>query len=567
MAVLEVVRGVNPGQQIALDGARAVLGRHPECDIVLDQGAVSRQHALIVQIDDQFFVEDLKSRNGTFVNGQLIRGRHQLRDQDRVKICDLLFTFHSGEPNDGAGGKATVEATADTLLPHESGAMLVDDSENPGSTIMSTLDIQSSRGGLRMTVNPEVKLKALLEITRNLGTTISLDQVLRRVLDSLFKIFIQADRGFVVLMDTERNILIPKAVKHRRPDADETIRISRTIVSQVMKSKEAILSADAASDTRFDSSQSVADFRIRSMMCAPLVDSEGTALGVIQIDTLDQRARFQQDDLDVLASVAWQAAIAVENAQLHENALRQQSLERDLDLAHKVQQGILPSAPPQVPGYEFFDYYDAASQVGGDFFDYVALPGSRLAVVLADVSGKGMPAALVVARLSSEARYSLASEPTPSAALDRLNQSFSRSGWEDRFVTMVLAVIDLEKHRVTLANAGHMAPLLRRADRSIKPLGRDETGLPLGVDFEATYTQLQVQLHPGDYITMFTDGISEAMNDRQELYGNARLEAQLKRDMPGASAQGTRVLEDLRRFVGNHQQTDDMCLLCFGRPG
>jgi serine phosphatase RsbU (regulator of sigma subunit) len=265
--------------------------------------------------------------------------------------------------------------------------------------------------------------------------------------------------------------------------------------------------------------------------------------------------------------VAWQAAIAVENAQLHENALRQQSLERDLDLAHKVQQGILPSAPPQVPGYEFFDYYDAASQVGGDFFDYVALPGSRLAVVLADVSGKGMPAALVVARLSSEARYSLASEPTPSAALDRLNQSFSRSGWEDRFVTMVLAVIDLEKHRVTLANAGHMAPLLRRADRSIKPLGRDETGLPLGVDFEATYTQLQVQLHPGDYITMFTDGISEAMNDRQELYGNARLEAQLKRDMPGASAQGTRVLEDLRRFVGNHQQTDDMCLLCFGRPG
>ncbi|HEX4149895.1 MAG TPA: SpoIIE family protein phosphatase, partial [Pirellulales bacterium] len=299
---------------------------------------------------------------------------------------------------------------------------------------------------------------------------------------------------------------------------------------------------------------------------APLVDGEGRALGVIQIDTLDQRARFQQDDLDVLASVAWQAAIAVENAQLHESALRQQSLERDLDLAHKVQQGILPSAPPQVAGYEFFDYYDAASQVGGDYFDYVALPGQRLAVVLADVSGKGMPAALIVARLSSEARYSLASEPTPSAALNRLNQSFSRSGWEDRFVTLVLAVIDLEKHRVTLANAGHMAPLLRRADGSIKPLGRDETGLPLGVDFETTYRQLQIELHPGDHIMMFTDGISEAMNGRQELYGNKRLEAQLKRDLPNASAQGSGVLEDLRLFVGNHQQTDDMCLLCFGRP-
>jgi serine phosphatase RsbU (regulator of sigma subunit) len=111
-----------------------------------------------------------------------------------------------------------------------------------------------------------------------------------------------------------------------------------------------------------------------------------------------------------------------------------------------------------------------------------------------------------------------------------------------------------------------MAPLLRRADGSIKPLGRDETGLPLGVDFETTYRQLQIELHPGDHIMMFTDGISEAMNGRQELYGNKRLEAQLKRDLPNASAQGSGVLEDLRLFVGNHQQTDDMCLLCFGRP-
>ncbi|HEY5311275.1 MAG TPA: FHA domain-containing protein, partial [Pirellulales bacterium] len=303
MAVLEVVRGSNPGQQFPLESERAVLGRHPECDIVLDQGAVSRQHAQILQLNDQFFVEDLKSRNGTFVNGELIRGRHPLKDQDRVKICDLLFTFYSGKPGDG--NRITV-ANSETFVPNESGAMLVDDVESPGTTIMSTLDIQQSRVGLQMTVNPEIKLKALLEITRNMGSSISLDQVLPKILDSLFKIFIQADRGFVVLLDSERKALIPKAIKHRRRDADDTIRISRTIVAQVMKSKEAILSADAANDSRFDSSQSVADFRIRSMMCAPLVDSEGRALGVIQIDTLDQRSRFQQDDLDVLASVACQ---------------------------------------------------------------------------------------------------------------------------------------------------------------------------------------------------------------------------------------------------------------------
>ncbi len=242
-----------------------------------------------------------------------------------------------------------------------------------------------------------------------------------KLLDSLFKIFMQADRGFVILRSRPTAALVPKAIKHRRPDMEDQIRISRTIVNQVMTSKEAILSADAANDARFDTSQSIADFRIRSMMCAPLVDSDGKSLGVIQIDTLDQRHRFQKDDLDVLASVASQAAFAVDNAQLHETSLKQQSLERDLELAHKVQRGLLPAAPPQVAGYHFFDFYEPANQVGGDYYDYVELPGDRLAVVLADVSGKGVSAALLMAKLSGEVRYCLASEPNPAAAMNRIN--------------------------------------------------------------------------------------------------------------------------------------------------
>jgi serine phosphatase RsbU (regulator of sigma subunit) len=288
-------------------------------------------------------------------------------------------------------------------------------------------------------------------------------------------------------------------------------------------------------------------------------------MGVIQIDTLDQRSRFSQDDLDVLASVACQAAIAVENATLHETALKTHALERDLDLAHKVQQGILPSAPPRIEGYEFFDFYDPASQVGGDYFDYVPLPGGRLAVVLADVSGKGMPAALVVARLSSEARYCLASEATPAEALNRLNTSFLRSGWEDRFVTMVLAVIDLEKHVLTVANAGHMPPLLRHGDKSLVAIGAEETGVPLGVDAEPNYAQTSVTLAPGDSFTVFTDGISEAMDINNQLYGHERLRKQLIAGATSVSALGSRLLEDVRRFVGTRPQSDDMCLICVGR--
>jgi phosphoserine phosphatase RsbU/P len=558
MALLQVLKGLNPpGKQFPIEGDKAVLGRHPDCDIVLDVGAVSRQHAQILVINSDFFVEDLKSRNGTFVNGQQIHNRHRLQDNDRIKICDLLFTFR----REKSGGPAAIIDPALGLT-----AEMIDDAGGTtGSTVMSKLDLSNLRDGVRFTVNAETKLKALLEINSNLGSAISVDQVLPKVLDSLFKVFLQADRGFIVLQERDKGPLIPKAVKHRRPGAEETIRISRTIVSQVMEGKEAILSADAASDERFDSSQSIADFRIRSMMCAPLLDSTGRALGAIQIDTLDQRSRFQTEDLEVLAGVASQAAFAIENAQLHEAAMRQQAFERDLQLAHKVQQGFLPSAPPTVEGYDFFDFYEAANQVGGDYFDYVALPGGRMAIILADVSGKGISAALLTAKLSSEARYCLASEVTPAAAMQRLNAAFSASGWEDRFVTMVIAVLDPQKSQVCLVNAGHMAPFLRHAEGSVVEVGADAAGVPLGVDADYEYKQFLLELKLGDSLTLFTDGFSEAMNADNDLYGLARLHDRLAEPATTVRQLGTQLLADVKSFVGEREQSDDMCLVCFGR--
>lgn len=560
MAVLQMVRGLNPGQLFPLEKDKAILGRHPDCQIVLDAGAVSRQHAQILQVGEDYFVEDLRSRNGTFVNGQLVEGRHKLNDNDKLKICDLLLSFHLTEPLPQSASTISQPAPTDSAL-----AMVVDDSGKTfSSTIMSKVDIPSSRSGMHISVNPETKLKALLEITRNLSTAISMEQVLPKILDSLFTIFLQADRGFVVLQETEGGPLIPKAIKHRRGD-EEMIRISRTIVNQVLTSKQAVLSADAASDSRFDSSQSLADFRIRSMMCAPLVGNEGRAFGVIQIDTMDQRSRFRQDDLDVLASVACQAAAAVENAQLHEQALKNRDLQRDLELAHKVQQGFLPSAPPQVAGYDFFDFYEAANQVGGDYFDYVPLPGNRLAVVLADVSGKGAAAALLMAKLSADARYSLVSEPTAAQAINRLNASFSRSGWEDRFVTLVLAMLDLDNNTVTIVNAGHMDPLLRHSNGKVEPIGMLEGGMPLGVDAECVYEQFTIPLNSGESITVFTDGFSEAMNSKGELYGIERLQQRLAANVPNVAGLGPLILDDVKKFVGKWKQSDDMCLICFGR--
>ncbi len=467
MAILQTLQGFSSQQSFSLEGPAAILGRHPACDIVLESPSVSRQHARITNIEGNYYIEDLHSRNGTYVNGRLLSGRQLLAENDEIGICELSFVFHLAAPEEsgasGAGSKTEVRQ----------GATIVDDEEqSSGSTIMSQLDLSTGSTGMRLQVNTEAKLKALLEISRNLGRTIGLGDVLPKLLDSLFKIFIQADRGFIVLLDPQTGRLVPKAIKYRRSEDTQSIKISRTIVNSVIASKQAVLSADAASDQRFEMSESIVDFRIRSMMCAPLLTGEGEALGVIQIDTLDPRNRFNREDLDVLASVAYQAAFAVENAQLHELALHEQAMKRELAVAHEVQRGLLPAQSPKLAQYDFFEFYEPASALGGDYYDYVELSGGRLAVVLGDVSGKGISASLLMAKLSAEARFCLASEPSPAAAIAKLNRVFCGSGWEDRFVTLVLAVIDPLAHEATMVNAGHLPPLLRRNKDSVEAGGR-----------------------------------------------------------------------------------------------
>jgi serine phosphatase RsbU (regulator of sigma subunit) len=381
----------------------------------------------------------------------------------------------------------------------------------------------------------------------------------------LFKIFVQADRGFIVMRPKADGPLVPVAAKCRRAADEQRMRISRTIVEEAINARKAILSADAASDERFGMAQSIADFSIRSMMCAPMIGTDGQPIGVIQVDTLNQKARFIDEDLEVLAGVASQAAVAIENAKMHEQAVVQQALQRDLELARLMQRSLLPSRPPLVPGYFFFDYYQAARQVGGDYYDYIQLPGGRYAVIVGDVAGKGMSAALLMARLSADVRFSLASEPDPAKAVQQINEGFAHHDWQDRFVTMIAAVLNPSTNEVIVVNAGHMAPLLRRRGGVVEEIGEEAAGLPLGVAPGYEYQFYSHTLEPGEVVTMFTDGFSEAMNGQRELYGLERLKKQVKSPSVSVDDFGRQILEDVRRFVNGVDQSDDMCLVCFGR--
>jgi serine phosphatase RsbU (regulator of sigma subunit) len=301
------------------------------------------------------------------------------------------------------------------------------------------------------------------------------------------------------------------------------------------------------------------------MMCAPLIDSNGHVLGALQVDTVDQRHRFQDEDLEVLVSVAAQAAIAIDNAQLHENVLRQRELERDLEVARQVQRGFLPRQAPELLGYDFFDFYQPARVVGGDYYDYLQLPDGRLAVLVADVVGHGIAAALLMAKLSANARFCLATEDQPAQVLTRLNTMLVEDGVEDRFVTLVMAVLRPDTHEVVVANAGHMVPLWRRGQQQLAEVGQERVGLPLGVSGAWEYEQCTLKLANGDVLGMYTDGLNEAMNDQSQLYGRDRLRQQFQAG-PGRVAElGSHLIDDVCRFAGDHPQNDDMCLVCVGR--
>ena len=567
MASLKVLEGLEPGQIFDLEGDEEwVLGRSPDCDLVLNAAGVSRRHLILRKENGSFSVKDPGSRNGTFINGARVQQSAPLRNRDQVMICDILFEFQG----DGDQTEANLDESPERLAgadPDASSLLaMMETPTKDTSSIMATLDVGGSpKASWNFSAKPEAQLEALVEISNSLANTISVKEILPKILDSLFNIFVQADRGFVIMRPKPDAELMPVAVKARRDEDKQSMRVSRTIVTQAIEKKSAILSADAATDERFNQAQSIADFQIRSLICAPMLSSEGEPLGVIQIDTNNQRSRFTDQDLQVLAGVASQASIALDNARMYEQAMQQRALQRDLELAHRMQKALLPSRSPEVQDYHFFEFYESANQVGGDYYDYVMLPDDRFAAVVGDVAGKGVSAAILMAKLSSDVRFYLAREPDAAKALGEINAAFSRHGWDDRFVTMVVAVVDPRNHELTLVNAGHMPPLLRNQSGEVLEIGGDEAGLPLGVIDDFEYEAYRRPYEPGDFLTIFTDGFSEAMNSNRDLFGMEKLIEVVGDSSVGSHDLGRHVLRNVREFAGDYPQSDDMCLVCFGR--
>lgn len=581
MAVLQLIRGGEVGRQYHLDHERTVLGRHPNCEFVLESGVVSRQHAQILESHGTYYVEDLRSRNGTFVNGEMISGRQELREGDEIRLCEvvLVFTFASSEV---IPTHETIEATdlseSEGLINSEIFRLsdpsdesriydpqLDDLGESPNFESSTSIRKMSSLTNESSIIDPNVKLRAILELTQALGRELKVEKVLPKMLTTLFNIFPQAEQGFVLLRDSESSKLKVKASRARGGHEADNVAVSMTVVRHAMQTKEAILSKNVSDDSRFKNSTALSRMHIRSIMCVPLLTLEGQGLGVIQIVTRDEKHAFSEEDLDLLISLATQAAMAVENARLHEEDLVRRELERDMEFATQVQLGFLPKSRPKIDGYEFCDYYDAAMSVGGDYFDYVMLPDKRIALAIGDVAGKGIPAALLMARLYSSTRYQLLTEPSIEKAVSGLNEEISSSGLGHRFITFLIMVIDPQTHEMELINAGHLAPLLRSATGEVTPIGTENASLPLGIFPDMQYKSSRHQLNAGDALIAFTDGVTEVMNSDKDLFGPKRLQKLLSTLTDDIQSIVDGVITEIEDFADGLNPRDDTCLIGVSR--
>jgi serine phosphatase RsbU (regulator of sigma subunit) len=571
-ASIKVHSGATAGKVHELNLDQAVVGRNTFCDIVIPVQSISRQHARFVREGDDYFVEDMGSLNGTFVNGERISGRAKLEDNDRIHLYEVLVTFHSGavpEPvaqtSEPSVGATMMGAPAPRFDPMAPSAVSADEKPSRPTTIVGTLDASPEK---RVGLGSQEKLRAVLGITKNLGMSLTLDSFLPNVLESIFEIFPQADRGYVLLADRPDGRLTPVAMKDRRSDSGCSLTlapISQSIAARVMSEGKAILSTDADDDPEV--SASILEASVCSMMTVPLVGPSGKVLGIIHMDTTENDRPFTPEDLDVLVSVATVAGQAVEHARVHQASLKLDRRERELATAREVQLHFLPLTRPNLPGYKFFDYYLAADDVGGDYYGYVEMSQGRWAIAVGDVSGKGVSAALMMARLCSEVRFSLVTAGNALEAVERLNHNLIDPTLDDRFITFLLCIIDPQEHIVTIVNAGHMPPILHRwSDGVTEQLGIDEAGPPMGFDPNSVYAASQVKLEPGDTITLYTDGISEATNADDQVYGIKQLLKTISSGPADVDRLGNLILEDVNRFVGEQPQTDDICLLVFGRP-
>mgnify|MGYP005846552665 CR=1 FL=1 len=404
-------------------------------------------------------------------------------------------------------------------------------------------------------------LAALLDITRAITSSLEFDHVLNTVIDSIMRV-IRAQRGFLMIADEatgDLRIQVARGVDSTELASDESY--SRTVVSQAVQMRQTLLTNNAQYD--FQSGQSVIMRGLRAILCAPMLVQD-RLIGVVYVDTALRSGLFTESDQKLMDAVAGQAGVAIENARLYQVAVEKGRLERELQMAREIQESLLPRQIPDCTGYEIAARWRSAREVAGDFYDVFMLPASAVGLVIADVSDKGAPAALMMAAARSIIRSHALSDRDLLTVLQLTNRQMALDAENGMFVSAFYSVLHPDGQSEHVC-AGHPPPILyRAAENQFTMLPRG--GLALGWFEENPLRVTMLTLLPGDLLVYFTDGLSDAENDQGQFFDLERLVAALQsRIHLPVEAIADGIIAEVDHFCGSARLADDLTLCVIRR--
>ena len=575
MASLIFQAGPNAGRRYKLGEGDYIIGRRSDCQIFVPDMRVSRQHARIRRENQQWAIEDLGSNNGTYVNGQRVQSG-VLHDQDEIVIANNRIRVELPEVQ--PRGRSEFDAHV-TVVDLKSPSIAMASEDSSSSDSQRFLHSSAVLAG----VQDSLREQRILE--RKLGAISSILEIAAQATEpnQLLDVFPSADSVGVLVEDERTKELKAATHRSRRHQTGVDIRVPGTIIQHVVQDRRGILLHDhvatgntvpppirgmpptptpkpnAGGATGSGSHPvPVTAEPAGSRMGAP-IQAHGTHYGVIYVESLARS--FRQEDVDLLTSIAAQAALAIHATRLQQQVLQKQRLERDLRVARQIQRSLLPAGPPDVVGLEFAVHYEPAYEIGGDFYDFIWHDKSHLAIAVGDVAGKAISAALYMARLTSELRSRAGLARTPARLLRRVNQEMLQLGDEGMFATLVYAIYDLNTRTLVFTNAGHVVPLLRR-DGRVYPLHAERAHVaPIGVMPQMEIGEARVQLHSGDMLVLTTDGIHEARDAQGNEYGLRRLSRRIRSARGNPDDVVKAILQDVDSHVATGSQGDDITIV------
>ena len=539
---LAIVEPSGARREVTISSSPYRIGRQTGAELSLRDGRISRLQAQIVNDSGKYILEDLGSKHGTFINGIKV-DRQELQPKDTIDfgIADSFRLVYLGE----SGGLADLEELI--------------------GRVEASAPAQATSRELH-------HLGVLLEVARVLHTGMGLEDVLTTVVDAAIRVT-HTERG-VLLVNTPAGELVHSVARdsHRRTLRPEDLDISQSVLKQVAKSRRELIVTDVDGDSGLGQQASVVRLQLHTVVAIPLeklpvlgsldttaIGAAPELLGVLYLDSHSPSSAFSDLDREVLRSLAIEATTVVENARLFADSRAKEKLEHELKIATDIQQQLLPKKFPQSKHFDVTGINVACHSIGGDYFDVIELASGRYGFVVSDVSGKGISAALLASMLQGVFSATAGMDISLEAIAVRVNKYLCERSAEDRYATLFYGVLD-PNGRMDYVNAGHPPALVRTALGQIYPLSSDNA--PVGMFDFAEYRTNRATLQPGDFVVIYTDGISEAHNPREEMFGENGVREAMKK-FTGETVQDlvTSIRAAVRDFTAGSPQFDDMTLL------